>query len=359
MTLPKQEATPGDNRRGLSTPNTNADARTFSTASSGEGGKEAVGCDAWTKPSAGEDVPAAQPKLRVLDLFSGIGGFSLGLDRAGGFETVSFCEMKPHAQAVLAEHWPGIPCHDDVTTYDFKEGEADVITAGFPCQDISFAGAGAGLSGARSGLYREVIRAIRVVRPLYAVLENVAALLGRGLGTVLGDLASVGYDSEWHCIPASAVGAPHRRDRIWIVAHPRGEQHEGGRAPLSGSLAAQLSRANSDAPGERCSEEGGLRYDEPKERASCICQEVADADLLNVQGVVPSLSDPEEWERQEWGQAGSRGDGNRWWSVEPDVGRVAHGVPNRVDRLEELGNAVVPQVPEIIGRAILESRRTA
>ena len=121
-------------------------------------------------------------KLRVLDLFSGIGGFSLGLERTGGFETVAFCEMKPHAQAVLAKNFPGVPCHGDVTTYDFKEGEADVITAGFPCQDISFAGAGAGLAGARSGLYREVIRALRLVRPAYAVLENVAALLSRGAG---------------------------------------------------------------------------------------------------------------------------------------------------------------------------------
>jgi DNA (cytosine-5)-methyltransferase 1 len=298
-------------------------------------------------------------KLKVLDLFSGIGGFSLGLERTGGFETVRFCEMKPHARAVLEKNFGGIPCHDDVTTMEFKEGEADVITAGFPCQDISFAGDGAGLAGARSGLYREVIRAIRVVRPLRAVLENVAALLSRGLGTVLGDLATVGYDAEWHCIPASAVGAPHRRDRIWIIADARSEQHEGGSTPLSGALAAQLPGVYSDPESERCFEAGQLRHEQSSERSTGLCQEVANFNFIDVQRLVSGVSNQKEREGQERGQAGSRSDGDGWWSVEPDVGRVAHGVPARVDRLAELGNAVVPQIPEIIGRAILYSRARA
>lgn len=295
--------------------------------------------------------------LRVLDLFSGIGGFSLGLERTGGFETIAFCEMKPHARAVLAKNFPGVPCHDDVTTYQFKEGEADVITAGFPCQDLSFAGAGAGLAGARSGLYREVIRAIRVVRPLRAVLENVAALLSRGLGTVLGDLASVGYDAEWHCIPASAVGAPHRRDRIWIVANPGGEQHEGGSAPLSGALAAELSWTYPDTASKRCAEERELRHVEPPKRLAGLCEEMANTagsgrgqGNKNAGGCRTGEIASEEWTRSAHGS---------WWAVEPDVGRVAHGVPNRVDRLAELGNAVVPQIPEIIGHAILQSLEAA
>src|SRR5690606_34718114 len=124
-------------------------------------------------------------KLRVLSLFAGIGGFDLGFERTGGFKSVRMVEQKPHAQAVLAKNFAGVRIDDDVTTCEYEEGEADVIAAGFPCQDISFAGEGAGLSGSRSGLYREVIRAVRVVRPKWAVLENVAALLGRGLGTVL------------------------------------------------------------------------------------------------------------------------------------------------------------------------------
>lgn len=264
-------------------------------------------------------------KLRVLDLFSGIGGFSLGLERTGGFETVAFCEMKPHAQAVLAKNFPGVPCHGDVTTYEFHEGEADVITAGFPCQDLSFAGAGAGLSGSRSGLYREVIRAVRVVRPIRAVLENVAALLSRGLGTVLGDLAEIGYDAEWHCIPASSVGAPHRRDRIWIVANPRGEQHQSGCSPISGALSKELSKAYLA---------NTLRIGQSGSRQPFVA--------VNTEALGE-------------GEASNAFDGclGGQWAVEPGLGRVANGVPHRVDRLEELGNAVVPQIPELIGRAIL------
>lgn len=160
--------------------------------------------------------------LKVLDLFSGIGGFSLGLERTGGFQTVAFCEIEPFRRKILAKHWPGIHILEDVTTTDFPA--ADVVCGGFPCQDISNAGAGAGLAGSRSGLWRELLRAIRMVRPKHAIVENVAALLSRGVGTVLGDLAAIGYDAEWHCIPAAAVGAEHERDRIWLVAHPDGSR---------------------------------------------------------------------------------------------------------------------------------------
>lgn len=298
-------------------------------------------------------------KLKVLDLFSGIGGFSLGLERTGGFETVSFCEMKPHAQAVLAKNFPGVPCHSDVTTYEFQRGEADVITAGFPCQDISFAGVGAGLAGARSGLYREVVRALRVVRPRYAVLENVAALLSRGLGTVLGDLAEVGYDAEWHCIPASAVGAPHRRDRVWIVANARGEQHEGYCAPLSGAIAAQLSEASvaNAHPERELQPEGPLenlwrRLGDGGEALANAPGWGRGQDVVYVKGQKGSGAPT----GQSTGRSARSGG---QWEFEPGLGRVAHGVPNRVDRLEELGNAVVPQIPEIIGHAILESMRAA
>ena len=133
--------------------------------------------------------------MNVLDLFSGIGGFSLGLERAG-MRTVAFCEIDPFCRRVLAKHWPEVPCAEDITKRQFIPGEADIICGGFPCQDLSTAGNGAGLAGERSGLWRELLRAIRVVRPKFAVVENVAALLSRGLGTVLGDLAKVGYDAE-------------------------------------------------------------------------------------------------------------------------------------------------------------------
>ena len=160
-------------------------------------------------------------KLRVLDLFSGIGGFSLGLERTGGFETVAFCEIEEGPRKVLAKHWAGVPIYNDVRTLGFAE-PVDLVTAGFPCQDISFAGEGAGLSGERSGLFWCVIRALCLVGRPRVLLENVAALLHRGMGAVLGALASFGYDAQWNCIQACDVGLPHIRDRLWIAAHPNG-----------------------------------------------------------------------------------------------------------------------------------------
>ena len=160
--------------------------------------------------------------LKVLDLFSGIGGFSLGLERAG-FRTVAFCEVDPWCRQLLAKHWPKVPIHDDVRTLDAATlrrmgiKRIDAICGGFPCQDISTAGKGAGLDGERSGLWREYARLIGELRPSYAIVENVGALRGRGLARVLGDFAALGYDAEWHAIPAAAVGAPHLRDRVWIV----------------------------------------------------------------------------------------------------------------------------------------------
>ena len=184
--------------------------------------------------------------LRIGSLFSGIGGLELGLERAGVGHTVWQCEIEPWARAVLAKHWPGVPCHDDVRTFQPAPGSADVVCGGFPCQDLSQAGSQKGLQGERSGLWREFARVIRLVRPRYVVVENVPPLLGLGLGTVLGDLAALGYDAEWNCVPASAVGAPHPRDRLWILAYANGGGHlhrppgklpAGGRVPpLSLSL---------------------------------------------------------------------------------------------------------------------------
>ncbi len=173
-------------------------------------------------------------KLRVLDLFSGIGGFSLGLERTGGFQTVAFCEIEDYPRKVLAKHWPEVPIYDDVRTLTAerlaRDGIAvDVITGGFPCQDISVAGKQAGIGeGTRSGLWSEIARLVGELRPCYAIMENVTALLsgdrGRWFGRVRGDLAEVGYDCEWHCIPASELGAHHHRDRVWIVAYPNGKR---------------------------------------------------------------------------------------------------------------------------------------
>jgi len=304
--------------------------------------------------------------VHVLDLFSGIGGFSLGLERAG-MRTVAFCEIDGYCRDVLAKHWPDVPCHDDITTREFREGEADVICGGFPCQDISNAGQRAGLAGERSGLWRELLRAIRLVRPRYAVVENVAALLARGMDVVLGDLAAIGHDAEWHCIPASAVGAPHRRDRVWIVAHPASGGHgcDGlgdARQGQPGPAVAPVAHANGTRL-EGHSPLAGYLADElaTVERGSSGSA-VADADQQRLQasrterglGISPG-EPPNDGATLESGGNGAIGD---WWLIEPDVGRVANGVPARVDRLRSLGNAVVPQIPEIIGRAIMRIHRT-
>ena len=159
--------------------------------------------------------------LRLLDLFSGIGGFSYAAERlVGGYETVAFVEREPFCQSVLRKHWPTVPIHDDICKFQPERHSADVICGGFPCQDISTAGKQAGIKqGTRSGLFYELMRVVRMVEPRYIVLENVAAILNNGLDIVLGELAEAGFDAEWACIPASAVGACHQRDRWWLVAY--------------------------------------------------------------------------------------------------------------------------------------------
>jgi DNA (cytosine-5)-methyltransferase 1 len=186
-------------------------------------------------PGGNGPSPVAPPgcKLKVLDLFSGIGGFSLGLERTGGFETVAFCEIEDFPRRVLAKHWPDVPCYRDVRELTAERLAADgiavdVITGGFPCQDISVAGNQAGITdGTRSGLWSEIIRLACDLRPKFIIVENVSNLLagpserpGGWFGRVLADLAECGYDAEWENIPASALGAPHRRERVWLIAYP-------------------------------------------------------------------------------------------------------------------------------------------
>lgn len=237
--------------------------------------------------------------LRVLDLFSGIGGFSLGLERTGGFKTVAFCEIEEFPRRVLAKHWPDVPCYRDVRELIGGQlRDIDCITAGFPCQDISLSGRGEGISGERSGLWSEVARLVRELRPAWVILENSPALLVRGFDVVLSDLAEIRYDAQWHCIPAAYAGAAHLRDRIWIVAYPM----------QVGSVTAPV---------------GNLDW-------SLLYQ-------------------------AEWPEVADATGRHASWAPEPCLARVANGLPNIVDRRSSLGNAVVPQIPELIGRAILAS----
>lgn len=275
--------------------------------------------------------------MNVLDLFSGIGGFSLGLERAG-MKTVAFCEIEEFPRKVLAKHWPDVPIYEDVRELSRDRLESDgvaridVICGGFPCQDISNAGERAGLAGERSGLWTEFARLIGEIRPRYAIVENVAALLGRGLGEVLGDLAEIGYDAEWHCIPACAVGAEHIRDRIWIVAHVNGEgelQQGGG---IEDERRRDYSRAENKAPSDALPQ--GLSREGDRQANA------QDAPVLRERlGLALRAAAP--FPREHWGH-------------QPLLGRGVHGVPNRMDRIGALGNAVVPQIPELIGKAIME-----
>lgn len=275
-------------------------------------------------------------KLRVLDLFSGIGGFSLGLERTGGFETVAFCEIEEFPRRVLAKNWPEVPCYHDVRelTADTlaRDGIAvDVICGGFPCQDVSLAGRRAGLDGARSGLWAEYARLIGEVRPSFVIVENTPGLLSLGMDVVLGDLASLGYDAEWHCIPACYVGADHIRDRVWIVSYPSDWQSiDERRSSESSEEMAQ------NAPDALCS---GLQ-------GRCDTR----TNGADANGIIPrprlAIGTPPVFPRQ-------------FREHKPVLGRGLHGVPNRVDRVKALGNVVVPQIPELIGRAILQSMEAA
>ena len=271
--------------------------------------------------------------MKVLDLFSGIGGFALGLE-AAGFETAAFCEMDLYAQKVLKKNWPGVPIYDDVRriTADRLVSDGigvDVITGGFPCQDISTAGRQAGIDGDRSGLWSECSRLLGEVRPRYAIFENVTNLLtgdgGDWFKRVLWDISSVGYDAEWHCIPASAIGAHHHRDRVWILAYPNElglEKHGYGESNEPFINCEAISNPSSEGL-QRGQEAGNDGKDRQEPRNQLI------TGLSGVQGGV--------------------------WEAEPNVGRVANGVPARTHRLRCLGNAVVPQIPELIGRQIMEN----
>jgi len=284
--------------------------------------------------------------LTVGSLFSGIGGMDLGLERAG-MNVRWQSEIDPYACRVLAKHWPNVPNLGDVTTIDWSTVEpVDLICGGYPCQPFSLAGARAGESDARH-LWPFFADALRHIRPRWALLENVPGHLSLGFGRVLGDLAELGFDAEWDCIPASAVGAPHLRYRIFVVAHANGEGEPGVTVDAfsgSGVLVPDTVSV-------------GLRQ-QPVAVAGCSSAPVTDDDGAPsaVADADPSRS-PLLQGCSEVAERAGRGavDGGGWWSVEPDVGRVADGVPARVDRLRALGNAVVPQVAEYVGRRIVSA----
>lgn len=270
--------------------------------------------------------------LRLLDTFSGIGGFSYAAERiVGGYETVAFVEREPFCQSVLRKHWPTVPIHNDICKFQPERYSADVVCGGFPCQDISLAGKQAGIKeGTRSGLFYELIRIIRMVEPRYIVLENVAAITTNGLDTVLGELAEAGFDAEWACIPASAVGACHQRDRWWLVAYAKG------------------TRTWEHQPHSRGQRDGeGLLADWHPDQEISITSNTSSARL-------------QRQKHSEWRITQQLCPDWRRYLSEPVLRRGDDGLSSQVDRIKALGNAVVPQVAAIpLARVLeLESERT-
>lgn len=243
--------------------------------------------------------------MRFLSLFAGIGGFDLGLERAG-HTCVGQVEISPWCRKLLARHWPHVWRHDDVRTttkeiVDANCGTIDFICGGFPCQDISRAGKQAGIGGGRSGLWAEFFRIICELRPANAIVENVSALLDGGMERVLGDLAAGGYDAEWDCLPASAFGAYHERDRVFILAHRQGF----------------------DVNPRNCMVQSG-------ERRSSLQSGRFYRLALAARGKHPHAR----------------------LECEPGLARLVDGIPYRMERLSGLGNAVDPRVAEYVGRLL-------
>lgn len=274
--------------------------------------------------------------VRIGSLFSGIGGLELGLEWAGLGHTVWQAEQDDFCRAVLQKHWPDAKRFEDVREVTSESAEpVDLICGGFPCQDVSLAGKGAGLHGERSGLWWEFHRIVRELRPRLVVVENVSALRSRGLAGVLGSLAEIGYDAQWDCIPAQAVGAPHRRDRLFVVAW-RDDLHA-----IDCDLDEDCTCHLADSHG------GGREEQRVQGQAGRSGQQGERGNLSHgrhSQGWPPRPDDLHAWGRLPPGS-------------QPAICRVANGIPHRTHRLRALGNAVVPQVAEVIGNWIQERNR--
>ncbi len=277
----------------------------------------------------------------MLDTFAGIGGFSYAATKlVGGYRTTQFIEIDPFCQKILKKHFPFTPIHDDIRTFTAIPGQYDVICGGFPCQSISVAGNRAGITEeSRSGIFYELMRVVRMVRPRFVVLENVAAILNNGLDIVLGELSQAGYDAEWSVISASSLGACHRRSRWWCVAYTNDY----------GSPSSSISRLDDQA------------NNDSSERANQVSQSsrsIESADSGVIQSFTKSTDSNSkglqrenfsEMEREIWAKGITRRLNPDWRSYvsKPILRRGDDGLSYRVDRTKALGNSVVPQVAAI------------
>jgi len=286
--------------------------------------------------------------LRHLDLFSGLGGFSLGLEATGGFETVAFCDIEKFSRKVLKKHWPNVKQYKDIKELTYEQikedtlAPIDIVTGGYPCQPFSIAGSQRGEKDTRH-LWPDMFRIVKECKPTWVIGENVSGHIKLGLDTVLQDLESEGYSVRAFSISASSVGANHQRERVWIIAHSNMENtRQHGRRIES--------TWDTESIGPRTSEETEWSPNSDKvngssERASLV-GESSDTNSQGLQGrrSEQQLRENETERPTSW---------DSWWESEPSVGRVANGIPHRVDRLKGLGNSLVPAIPFIIGQSIL------
>ena len=317
--------------------------------------------------------------LKHLDLFSGIGGFSLGLESAGLVETVAFCDFDQYCQKVLKKNFPGVPIYGDVKELNHDKLKADgidqidIITGGYPCQPFSVAGRKKGEEDPRH-VWPEMFRLIRELRPTWVIGENVGGHIKLGLDSVLENLESEGYSARTFSISASSIGANHKRERVWIVAHSNemqrqflcGQKSEQRQETFEGTSersGTPISMANSERLGrtEGTEKSKELEREESSNQLDYCGQGCTKCQscqtMANSEGSEGNVNDsnggngkaPQE---ELFGEHGSASGVSAWWSVEPSVGRVAHGVPDRVDRLKCLGNSVVPQIPYVIGLSL-------
>ena len=290
--------------------------------------------------------------MNELALFAGAGGGILG-GKLLGWRTVCAVEWEAYPASVLCARQndgilPPFPIWDDVCTFDGRpwSGIVDVVSGGFPCQDISAAGKGAGIDGERSGMWGEMARIICEVRPRYVFVENSPMLTSRGLGRVLGDLASMGFDARWGVLGAADVGAKHQRNRIWIVGNASGirwsegrndhGQDDGSKPAANGQHASQMAYASSlrqQAQRDIC------KY-KKKDGKGQANQLGSQGEMDNTNG---TYGERNKCLKRTFTQY-TNIDSPSWWQSEPNVGRVAHGVAARVDRLKAIGNGQVPAV---------------
>jgi DNA (cytosine-5)-methyltransferase 1 len=329
--------------------------------------------------------------LKHLDLFSGIGGFSLGLERSGLVETAAFCDWEPYCQKVLKKHWPDVPVYGNIKELNYDRLKADgidsvdIITGGYPCQPFSVAGSKKGEQDERH-LWPEYFRLVQELRPTFVIGENVGGHVKLGLDTVLEDLASEGYATTTFSISASSIGANHQRERVWIIAHSDdlrrydGINHREGR-PLSSDQEWNLTESEQEwyRRINRAREVGQTLENARRQlwpwtfeqRENDHEAREGDADQLERSSGTSAIDVANSKSGQGHDHESNSGNGKQsqeeisrersgistdqtWWTTEPDVGRVADGVPKRVDRLKCLGNSVVPMIPYLIGKSILE-----